>query len=643
MMDPPDRAEEMEQWENTLVELSKEDERARKKDLETEPQVTAALKKLQREAGFPSYSTFYRARWHSMFNDVKKREKHFHVRCSDCASLTTKLHKALNSVVEKALYEKLLKAHHFEVKQWRQLETTLQTQARSSPGQVIVLSYDDTSSMRFPRMTNRHVKGVPKDKVKMTPFNLTNHGTGENFYLYDFEGKWKKVADRLCTILFHVLRRSLHRAPDQCTPSELAQRICRKLVLMADNASGNKNNVVFQFCSELLLRKWFDEVQLLFGPVGHTHNGNDAVHFIHNQIAGNYVSITPAELFLNYNYAWLSERTRPQPVILEAQYGWHERYAPYQNNVKGFTNTSKDPLYVRAFRFTWNADGVVVMHIKGSPSSPVWYGIDSIPDGPGFVCLRGLPPGAPWPKDPCEFSLPERYITSLNNDSMKKYCNDNDRSMMHPVLMQMATTLVVPSTPVSIIEEQQSGSPHSRHARAGFGSVERIGLGQFTYLVPFIRAQPSDVDESTFWRLPEDILSGMVGAPGVAPEHLMSAPVPIPVVQYSHVVTKRKQSLAVKKPVARKRSTYGRGPRKDVSDESSESSPSEDEKEELSQSGPVEPVPVNWPALEVPSVKGAFVVVEAVYGTRRKEIPGISVSQVGFLLFFSELRHLIDF
>jgi len=74
------------------------------------------------------------------------------------------------------------------------------------------------------------------------------------------------------------------------------------------------------------MRGWYDEIEMLFGPVGHTHNGNDAVHYIHNQIAGNFVSITPAELFTNYRHAWHSERTRPQPIILESQFAWTARY-----------------------------------------------------------------------------------------------------------------------------------------------------------------------------------------------------------------------------------------------------------------------------------------------------------------------------
>ena len=111
-------------------------------------------------------------------------------------------------------------------------------------------------------------------------------------------------ADRLCTVLYNVIRRIKTRPDDECTPPQRLQKKCRKLVLMADNYSENKNNTVLQFCTELVMRGWYDEIEMLFGPVGHTHNGNDAVHFVHNNIAGNQVSITPAELFDNYRYAW---------------------------------------------------------------------------------------------------------------------------------------------------------------------------------------------------------------------------------------------------------------------------------------------------------------------------------------------------
>jgi hypothetical protein len=135
-----------------------------------------------------------------------------------------------------------------------------------------------------------------------------------------------------------------------CSEAERAQKKSRKLVLMGDNCSENKNNTLFAFCTELIARKWYDDIQILFGPVGHTHNGNDAIHYIHNQVVGNFVSITPTELFLNYSGAWHSEVTRPQPIIMETQFAWQDRYMRMMNRVSGFKNDGlKDRTIVRHF------------------------------------------------------------------------------------------------------------------------------------------------------------------------------------------------------------------------------------------------------------------------------------------------------
>jgi len=110
--------------------------------------------------------------------------------------------------------------------------------------------------------------------------------------------------DRMCTILDHVLYRIKTKPDAEATAHELGQKRSTTLYLMADNAALNKNNTVLAFVAELVMRGWYQEVQMLFGPVGHTHNGNNAVHYVHNQICGNFDSITPAELFQHYAATW---------------------------------------------------------------------------------------------------------------------------------------------------------------------------------------------------------------------------------------------------------------------------------------------------------------------------------------------------
>jgi hypothetical protein len=124
--------------------------------------------------------------------------------------------------------------------------------------------------------------------------------------VYTLKNRYKKGANRLCTVLYYYLRKVKHGPTDS--------RFARSLYLHADNYSENKNNVVLQFLSELgelqrthdmfifysnlllsnkclfrtlmhvVMRGWFDDIYVEFGPTGHTHNGTDAVHHIHNRV-----------------------------------------------------------------------------------------------------------------------------------------------------------------------------------------------------------------------------------------------------------------------------------------------------------------------------------------------------------------------
>jgi len=331
-------------------------------ELDYTAEAEEAVRLLQREPGFPSYSTFVRALKDPQFNDVKPRPKHFHCRCPTHASLMAKIELAKHNPRERAEYDMLLRVHHQECKFWRNLESELQCQARTNPDKATVISYDDTSSMGFPRLTNRTVKNYPNDRVFMTPLNVTNHGTGENVYFYDFKNKWLHGADRMVTILYHVLYRIKTKPDAEATAHELGQKRCTTLYLMADNAGLNKNNTVLAFVSELVMRGWYQEVQMLFGPVGHTHNGNDAVHYVHNQICGNFDSITPAELFQHYAATWKTEAATARDRGVPVQLGRPVR-ATAQQSVRLHPHWPRPwiragiPVYVRGRPGTEGADG----------------------------------------------------------------------------------------------------------------------------------------------------------------------------------------------------------------------------------------------------------------------------------------------
>ena len=87
------------------------------------------------------------------------------------------------------------------------------------------------------------------------------------------------------------------------------------MAIIADSASDNKNNDLFAYCHMLVDSGWFDDVYLVFGPVGHTHNGVDSNHGVHNSIVGSYFSGDLGHFVQHYWKAW--EKTPPQASYLE--------------------------------------------------------------------------------------------------------------------------------------------------------------------------------------------------------------------------------------------------------------------------------------------------------------------------------------
>lgn len=163
--------------------------------------------------------------------------------------------------------------------------------ARAEPEKYLYLNFDDTEKLGSPKFGNRHPKNMPTSRFDVVPFN-TNHGTNESSYVYTVKNGWQKGANRLSSVLYHYIRKIKFGGGRQAK--------ARILILHADNYSENKNNDMLHFTSgcELVYKKWFDEVRFEFDPPGHTHNRNDAVHSIHNCIAGNFDSFTLAQFIL---------------------------------------------------------------------------------------------------------------------------------------------------------------------------------------------------------------------------------------------------------------------------------------------------------------------------------------------------------
>jgi hypothetical protein len=149
----------------------------------------------------------------------------------------------------------------------------------------------------------------------------------------------------------------------------------------------------------------------------------DAIHKIHNQNLGNFVSATLgvnsahthslSELVilgrhcarggclrltsspcqeLALHYPQVFRVNTPAVAVLKCQYDWNGRYKPISNPLSGFTKTKADPFTVQAWRIKRGASGLIETTWKpvASLNAP-WLGMDGQPGTAGFCKLRGRP------------------------------------------------------------------------------------------------------------------------------------------------------------------------------------------------------------------------------------------------------------
>ena len=142
---------------------------------------------------------------------------------------------------------------------------------------------------------------------------------------------------------------------------------------------------------------WFDEIELLYGPVGHTHGGNDTNHNVHNNVCANFNSVTLPEFLNTFQLSWTNPEVRPQPVVVESVYDWNAYYEKHINHVGGITKTAHNPSSVRAMHLAIGKSNFIEMKYKGSPSDHFWKGSDddTYRDSEGLVILRSYPVGVP--------------------------------------------------------------------------------------------------------------------------------------------------------------------------------------------------------------------------------------------------------
>jgi hypothetical protein len=276
--------------------------------------------------------------------------------------------------------------------------------------------------------------------------------------------------------------------------------------LMGDNCSENKNNDLFGFCSDLVARGWFDKISVVFGPVGHTHNGNDAIHYCHNQLVGNSFCVTLPEYIKAFERTWTNKATRPTGVVLDTQYDWRAVYKPVLQRVEGFTKTKKNEFPARAYKFERDETGVVTMQYKADPTHEHWLGLDGQRNGPGFVCLPRLPDRPPAEVSPEDCRMLSGDLSSLQNDLIMQACKDQGKGSNMKWVLECARTGRVQTLGRTADIDSVQRQPFVED-RAVWGPLERMGVPSASMDVPVIRRTTYAENLDSFWQLPADLVA----------------------------------------------------------------------------------------------------------------------------------------
>ena len=341
----------------------------------------------------PGFTTWSEARWDDAFRDVKCRAKHTHSRCGVCETLKALLLKSFQDGAMEREYMRKRRLHDTEVTEWRKLESVVKAMAVSSPADHLVIMHDGTSSLGLPRLSHRSIKNLDPLRFEVTPWLAMDYSKGLKDYIYSPSANTPKDANTLISQIHIVIRRA---KSDYNHPRHRA----RTLTLVADSASENKNNTLFAYCNDLVHNGWFDEIILIFGPVGHTHNGVDASHKVHNQNVAGHVSGDLGHFVQNYVKGFSGTNSegqqRPKAHILERTLDWTKYYAPYLRRVSGFCKSKNDAIAIRGFRIAKNKHGAVDLTWKTDPAlEKHWKGASGFDNTDGFYILTGVPEGVP--------------------------------------------------------------------------------------------------------------------------------------------------------------------------------------------------------------------------------------------------------
>ena len=441
----------------------------------------------------PLFSCWKKARKHPDFADVKERAKHTHGRCNECATLSAMLLEAFKSGAAEREYRQRRRLHDEEVSQYRLYEKVLKARAVSTPGEVLVIMHDGTLALGTPRLTHRTIKNLDPARMEVVPWLGLDLSSNRKDYIYSRKSTTPKDANTLISQVHAMIRRA---KSSYSHPSHKA----RELVLVADSASENKNNVLFAYCTDLVENGWFDSVELVFGPVGHTHNGVDSVHKIHNRDVGGYLSGDLGHFVYNYPKGFSGDISKmPSVSILERTIDWTSYYSPHLRPISGFTKTKRDKAMVRGFRIARSAHNVVDLRWKVDPASEQeWRGAGGYPNTAGFYLLKSTPSGLP------PFVIPTE-ISTVQKETAKRLLSQGMRDALAPQGLEAclewnyaaATETTIPIH--AFLEESQPANEWGRLCEIGAVPGKR---GKVRLLKDYWDASQGETRE-VLWSLPK--------------------------------------------------------------------------------------------------------------------------------------------
>jgi hypothetical protein len=467
----------------------------------------------------PSLSTLISARSEPEFNNVKRRAKHFHLKCDTCAILSEERLAGFASASEKQANVLAQQAHDEQVYLWHASETELTHTANHNPEELTLFKIDDTQALELPHCSNRPPKAMAgMYKTSVIPCFLENTSTGDSRYIYHLKGTFKKGGNRWCTIMYQAIMATKRSSG----PASKA----RKLVIIADNYNENRNQLNLRFATELVMRGIYDTIVFLYGYLGHTHNGGDRAHNVHNNATGKWVSFTLADWIRSFPMAWVNEARRPTGVVMDSVYDWEARYRPYAIDVTGLhKRVEKDggPFAASSFKVSRDSSGHVTVKYRQSCNLREPYlGQSMTPDSPGWIVLRSPPTAVPRPLPRLAMKHKTETLRDMNKNGFRKHMkppgpDGEERRDRNIAWLQDAVTYG--SIPVDEFHSEVL-EPNR------MGRLANIApLGDQKVWVEFIEPVPAGTTQAQFWYTPTHSLRNQSREPVPTPEAPLVPPI----------------------------------------------------------------------------------------------------------------------